>query len=424
MDWSEPSVYWPELKTPATTTRPLCIARKDSDGFMRIDAIDLVVLVNSCLYLVMKDGQGLRAGQILSRNLDLTRQKGLDPNNLAEQVFAVFDSIYDARRGIGRVHGRYRSTEIPELVHWRLEIDKLLRVSWTLRKTDPEGDAQFVWQAERRLSRHRNDRAAHKVRATGLLARIASLTDRTGRRNTPTIPLQCMAADWELFARVQEVRGIGRRMDWRAMVLEHYIDELRSECWAIRRAAQDALCTPDIFTEGHRIPRALRMRANRMAYYARFLREVQVRTFNRVFTHVAGELENACELLHDAAERRSADRLDRVRELLSRIYRSMMLADEHWRLQEILAVVAEHHHQSQPLSREKIDMFGDELADSHRILTSVDPMTGDHIDKGLERNVLPVVCGEIVLARADLQNSAGVFLPGVYRHLKKACEPL
>lgn len=427
MDWSEPSVHMPDIKIPATTTRPLYIARRDSDDFTRIDAVNLSVLVNNCLYIVMNQGHRhspLRAGQVLSRNLDLTRQKRLDPSNLSEQVFVVYDSINDARRDIGRVHGRYRAIKIPELDRWRQDVNKFLRISWTLCRVDPVGDAQFVWRAEQRISQHRADRAEHKVRAAGLLSRVASLTDQTGWRNTPTIPLQCMAADRELAARAQEVRGIGRRMDWRAVVLEHYIDQLRSECWAIRRVAQNALIAADIFSDA-RTPKTLRTRANRMADYVEFLREVQVRTFSRVFTHVAEELEETCGLLYDAADRRSStDSLERVRALLSKIYRSMVFIDEHWRLQEILVVVEEHHHRQQPFSWEQIDMFAEELNSIHRTLTTVDPITGDHIDKGFSTDVLPVVLGGTVLARTDLLSTSGVHLQHLYEHLKMACEPL
>jgi hypothetical protein len=147
MGFSEAFVFWPELKNPVTTTRPLCITRGNANGLTRIDAVDLIVLVNACLYIVIKNGQGLRAGQILSRNLERTRREGLDPNNPAEQVFLVYDSIYDARRGIGRIDGRYRAIEIPELARWRADADWLLRTSWSLRKADPEGDARFTWVA-------------------------------------------------------------------------------------------------------------------------------------------------------------------------------------------------------------------------------------------------------------------------------------
>lgn len=420
---SEFSVLWPELKNPAVTTRSLSITNGSSDGVTRISAIELLILVNGCLYVVKNDGQGLRAGDILSRNLDLTRRKGSDPTRPEEQVFIRYKSIYDARRGIGRVYGRYKAIELPELSRWRLDADWLLRRSWTLSRNDPAGDAEFVWRADGRIRQHLGDRAAHKVEALAKFVKIATLTDALGRRNTPAIPLQCSAADRSLQAREQEVRGIGRRMDWRGVVLEHFVDQLRSECRAIRRAAQDALSAKDLFGS-ERTPKALRVRAQRMTEYAEVLHGLHVRTFDRVFDHVASELNEASQLLYEAASQRDVAPLDRVRELLSKIYRSMMLVDEHWRLEEMLDVVAEHYHRKEPLSDEQKRIFIDELSGIHQTLTTKDSLTGELIGHGFERDVVSVVIGNVLLARTVLSSVAEVNLRYCYEHLKTACAPL
>lgn len=420
---SEPAVFWPELKSPVVTTRALSIVSGSSDGVTRISAIELIILVNGCLYVVKNDGFGLRAGDILSRNLDLTRRKGSDPTRQEEQVFIRYQSIYAARRGIGRVYGRYKAIELPELSRWRIDADWLLRRSWTLSRNDPTGDEQFVWRADGRIRQHLGDKAANKVAALTRFMKIATLTDALGRRNTPALALQCSAADRSLEARAQEVRGIGRRMDWRGIVLEHFVDELRSECRVIRRAAQDAFTAKDLFG-AERTSKALRVRARRMIEYAEILRGLHVRTFDRVFDHVARELDEASGLLSEAAGKHDATPLDRVRALLGKIYRSMMLVDEHWRLEEILDVVAEHHHRNQPLSDDQKRVFIEELVSVHHALTTEDSLTKQMIGEGFELNVLPVVIGNVVLARTELTNVAGVKPRQLYEFLKRACEPL
>lgn len=418
----EVEVVWPDLKNPVTTRRPLSVA-DGHGGVTQIGAINLIVLVNMCLYIVAEDAQGLRAGDILSRNLELTRRRGQDSLNLANQMFLRYRSVYDARRGLGRIDGRYKSSEIPELKRWGMDADWLIRASWSLRRDRPDLDAQFMWVADRRVQGHRGDRADLKIGARALFERVTTLRDRLGRRNTPSLPLQLSAADRLLEARAHEVRGIGRRMDWRGVVLEHVLDQLERECRAIRRAAQDALTAKNLFGE-ERTPKSLRTRANRMGEYAGLLRDLQVRTFDRSFTHIISELEEICELLHDAADRRSADRLERVRELLRKIYDAMVLAEQHWRIQEILLVVADHHHRRAPLSREQIDLFVDEITEIVRALTDPDPITAESIGATFRTDVVPIVRGQLTLAKLDLRNAEGVDTERLYDHLKKASDPI
>lgn len=422
MNYDEPLVVLPELATLATTTRPLlCVV--DSEHHLALyEALDLTILVNGCLYLVRNDSEHLRAGDILFRNLRLSINKGLDPRELSEQIFVRYHSIYDARRGIGRIYGRYKSNEIPELERWRIDTDWLLRTSWRLERGSDK-EAEFVWRAERRVRKHAGDSADHKVRARGLTAKVATFMDVLGRRNTPTIPLQMCAADRALQARIQEVRGIGRRMDWRALVLEHMIDQLQNECRLIRRAAEEAFICKDIFGEA-RTPKTLRQRAMRMRDHAVFLQELPVRTFNRAFNHVARELVEVADLLCESARDRSIKPLERVHRLLGTIYQSMALSELHWRLQEILLVVAQIVKSGYTLSPSQTTLFVEELQDVCNALTGSDPVTCVPMGDGFELNVIPTVLAETRLALVCLQSADGVCLPDLYDHLKSACAPL
>ena len=420
--YEEAAVALPDIRNPATTKRPLCLS-DGSGGVLVLEPLELMILVNACLYVVYADGQGLRAGDILSRNLNLTRRRGQDPDNLAEQVFIRYGSVFDARRGIGRIQGRYRSVELPELARWRMDADWLLRTSWTLHRATQEQEAEFVWRADRRIVRHASDVNESKAAARGVFEKVRELKDSRGRRNFPSFPLQLSSADRRLEWRAQEVRGIGRKMDWRAVVLEHLIDQLEHECRMIRRAAQEALNANDIFGPT-RTPKTLRMRALRMHEYGAFLREVRVRTFSRAFTHVADELDEVSDLLHAAAEGRDPEPIKRVPRLLRKIYRSMALAEVHWRLQEILLVASDHAHRRVPFSPEQIRLFLGELEDVLRHLTEADSLTGELLGEGFVTDIPLVVSGNIRLARISLLDTGGVNLRAFKEYLDRACAPL
>lgn len=422
MSYQETRVGFPDLKKPVTTVRPLSISF-GKEGVKQLEGIPLIILVNACLYVVREDYEGLRAGDILSRNLFLTREKNLNVHDLESQLFVRYRSIYDARRAIKRIDPRYAAVEIPELVQWGLDADKLLRDSWTLHRASAQEEAVFVWRADRRVQRHRYDRAQHKVDARDRFAKIATIQDRTGRRNPSSIPLQCLAADRELITRIQEVRGIGRRMDWRGIVLEHLIDQLLSECRLIARGAQDALTSEDIFGE-KRTPKTLRKRAQRMRQYVIFLSGLRIRTFDRSFRHIVRELDEASEFLIAMADERATTHLSRVRELLVNTYHSTQLAQEHWRMQEVLLVVAALYHDRGSLSFAQRTLFLQELEDILRTLKTPDSVTGTLIGSTFVREVLPDVRRYLDLAQHELRRVEGVDMAALYEHLKAAVQAL
>lgn len=420
--YGETEVLWPDIKNPATTLRQLSMSDGNSN-VRTLAPLALEILVNACLYVVCEDGQGLRAGDILSRNLELTRRHRRDIGNPAEQVFVRYRSVYDARRGIGRVHGRYKTVEIPELATWRMDADWLLRTSWTLHQAALNEEAEFVWVADRRVRRHQGDQDEHKVLARRVFEKVAGLRDTLGRRNFASFPLQLDKADRALQTRAQEVRGIGRRMDWRAVVLEHVLDQLHRECRMIRRAAQDALGAETIFGDA-RTPQTLRSRALRMRDYGGVLRGIRFRTFTRAFSHIADELEEASDQLLLVATQNSALSLPRASHLLRKVYRSMVLAELHTRLQEILLVASDHMARKAPLSPAQIHLFREELDRVSRQLAAGDAVTGESLGEGFGTDVLPIVSGNAQLALIALSHTEGPDLPTFKEHLKKACDPV
>src|SRR3989339_889246 len=298
----------PLLKEPVFETRAFILCESGKEP--RTISCSLIVLVPGCLYLVQKETDGLRTGQVLSRNLELTRASGFDPTVSEQQVFVQFHSLFDASRAFGRINPRYQTKELPELADWWLDADWLMRQSWTIDHAEPEEEAKFVARATERVSKHLRDTNLEKVSARGRTSKAGSLEDKRGRRNVGRIPLLCGSVERSLQKRRLAVRGIGPRMDWRAVVIQYYLDQLRSECFLIRREAQSTLLNKKIFVPGERSAGEMRKLAQRMTAYAQTLSTFCARPFIRRFTHVACELNEASRLLIESANTRDGTSAD------------------------------------------------------------------------------------------------------------------
>ncbi len=413
---------WPDLHNPQIIERTLVLSLSKKDN--RVVTVRVVVLIGRCLYLVHEKQDGLREGQVLSRNLELTREIGYNPDLDAEQVFIVYDSLFDARRAFSRINPQYREVEIPELVNWKWDADWLLRQSWTLDEADSQRRSQFVLRAGDRANKHARDRNQEKVAAQGRTRRVALETDVTGRRNIGRIPLMCGAIERGLQRRVQSVRGIGRRMDWRAVVVEHYLDQLRQECFLLRRCAQSALITKAIFEPGSRSAPAMRKLAMRMAHYATQLATIRARPFNRTFRHASHELTEASRLLTLAADAREGTYANLAKAQLATTYRSMCLLEQHWRIEDILTTVSTLFHRRKKLQTDQVVMMKDELIDVLGHLERPDPHTGELIHAGFKR---PDTVEDTMLRLRSciaLLSQESIKLKDLRIQLKAACRPL
>ncbi len=416
------SRVFPDLKNPTYATQTLVVCQAKQEH--RTITLSVIVLVPSCLFLVEKDVEGLRAGQILSRNLELTRESGLDPDVVEQQIFVVFNSLFDASRAFGRIDPRYRTREIPELRSWETDADWMMRQSWTIDQVGPDEEAKFVARADERAARHLKDRNKGKVLARDRTAQAGSIEDKTGRRNSGRIPLLCGSVERGLQKRTQAVRGIGRRMDWRAVVVQHYLDQLRSECFAIRRAAQSALLTKKIFEPGSRSAPEMRKLAERMTSYAQTLKTLCARPFTRRFTHVARELEEASKLLVESASMRNGASADLAKTQLEITYRSMCLFEEHWRIEEMLATASHCLHDKQSLTQHQVTVMHSEQEQILDRLTHPEPVTGSLIHEGFKR---PDTVEDAVLhLRSCIEDlkTVPLDLKQFVAHLKAVCKPL
>lgn len=376
---------WPDLQKPQIVERTIRVSGlKGEDGPVP-RALKLSVLVDKALYLVWEDEQGLRAGQVVSRNLELTRTLELDPDDPEQQVFVVYDSIFDAWRAFSRINPKYKTVEIPELRQWITDADWLMRQSWTLDQATEQDQADFVLRVTTRVARHKKDTNEKKVAARERTHKVASPKDSKGRVNYGRIPLLCTGVSGGLAKRTQAVRGIGRRMDWRAVVIEHFLDQLREQCLLLRRHAHESLVSRTFFGQGSRDPARMRILAQRMEDYVNTLALFRARPFTRRFNHSIRELREAARLLRQSADERNGEQADRAREELAKIYRSMCVFECHWRLESALMTVCEAYHRRRPLSQDQVDGLKLELEEVLKDFEQPDTLTKQPLEAGFAR---------------------------------------
>jgi len=423
----EPSVEWPDPERPVVISRALTLIKDKEEPSVFMN-VKLEVLVNGVLYLVLEDRDGLRRGNVLSKNRQLTKKHGGSEERPLSHCFICYDNVNDARRGIGRLDGTYRLLEIPNLREWQDRLDWIMQRSWTLHRVGDEEQQRYAWFAAQTVEEHRSVRDERKVHALQKTRATVSILDRLNRRNPGRIPLMVSSADLSLVRRTQAVRGIGRRMEWRGVVLEAYIDRLRAKCREIQRAVQQKLSSDSVFSE-KRTPRTVRLCSERMSAYSEHLRTLGARPFSRAFEHAAADLGQAARYLHEAAEERSGDKIEQAKGLLHRVYRSMRMLEFHWRLEEVLVVVAAAHHRGKELSGSELVLATEELASIHSRLNAHEELTGEPFEHGFERHILPRVLPLVHQARGALMNvrhgkSNGTSYTSVaYGHLKAACAP-
>ena len=430
MATSEPRVWIPKLSEPVIIERNLVFVQgkdraREIEGNKRfLENVALEVLVNGALYLVIRDGHGLRAGNVLSRNLRMTQKGGGDRDDPTTHHFIRFDGVNSARRALGRLQESYKRQERPSLQSWRRDLDWMMRTSWTLHRADEADEAMFVWRAEQIAKKHGRVKDDEKVSASTRTHKAGTRRDKTDRVNTGMIPLLCSAANRSLIRRTQAIRGIGRRMDFRAVVLEEYIDQLRESCKHIRNAAQQRLSSAHVFGD-KRTRGTVQEAAERMRGYSQYLDQIHARPFSRAFTHVSADLRHAASAMNHAAQTLDAKRMEVAAAVLKKIYRSMLILEYHWRLEEVLVVISDYHHRKSEISGPELELQLEELTLVHAELVTPDPFTKQELEYGFRNSILPRVVSSVKLARLTLEHGVedGSATTEAYRHLKEACAP-
>lgn len=420
----EPRVTWPDPFKPLFTTRALTLTRSKREP-LAIEGIKLIVLVNKCLYLVPEDGYGLKAGQVLARNLDLTERRGGSREQPGTEQFVAFESLFTARRGVSKIDPG-QGVETVDLEAWLKDLDWMVRTSWTLHLADEEGEGQYVWRAEQAASARARVRNEHKSSAQGRTVQAASVKDSRGRKNPGRIPLICFAGERELHRRIRQIRGIGHRMSWRQVVLEHYIDRLREVIQQISRDAHYRIGSPLLFGD-KRTRRTVLTQADQMDFEAGRIQAVVGRPFSRTFVHVAEDLCATAIQFRDAAKELSGEIMESAQATLRKIYRSVRMLEFHWRLEELLLQASDFKASGKELEQSQKTAWHNELRRVHWLLTRPDPFTGERWEEGFQRRVLPHVVPQIHLADVHLMQTVedgGPDFEGMYDRLREACAPL
>lgn len=426
---TEPDVHWPKVHEPVIVTRDLRLLTtvKYANPFP-LTGVKLEVLVNGCLYIVVEDGYHdiVRRGNILSRNLKETKKHGGSFEDEASHCFVQYDGINAARRGIGRIDTKYKKVETPHLSEWRKQLEKMLRLSWTLHKIEGK-ENEFEWVSETAIKKNRGVIDEKKVEALDRTRKAATRKDKKDRRNTGMIPLLCGAADDRLFARIQAIRGIGRKMDWRSVVLENYIDQMRSKCIEIERDMEHKLSADTLFGAS-RTTKKVAKSAYDMRVYATHLRSLNARPFTRSLTHAAFDLESAAALMEQAAQTADPAKMEEVKLILRRIYRSMRLIEYHSRLEEILLIVAEARHRKMTVQGDQLVLCLNEMSQVQKEFACHDPFTKESLEYGFKRSILPNVrhslgIALLTLSRQSQDSSNQLHTKTAYEYLKMACAP-
>ncbi len=416
----EPRVKWPDPWEPVYVTRPLTLARGGHRP-LQINALKLIVLCNHCLYLVAEDKHGLRTGQVLARNLDLTRRRGGKQGELETEQFIRFENLNAARRGVSK-YDPGQGVEQADINRWLADLDWMVRTSWTLHRADPDEQAQYIARAENTAAARSRVRNEEKVEAAGRTSQASSPIDSIGRPNTGRLPLICFAGERKLHDRIQQMRGIGRRMSWRELVLMHYIDRLREISKQVRRDAEQRWKSSPIAGPKRR-PSRLLQEATRMRWEAGQLRKLIGRPFDRNFLNVARDLEEAADQMQAAAAARDSSLIEQVKATLRKIFRSSQLLVFHWDLEELLVSISTHQVSKQGLTPQQRRLWYNEVERIHRMLKGRESTTNEPWEKGYRRKVLPRVNSELQLAKVNLAQK-NLNLKQAYEHLKGACAPL
>lgn len=434
---------WPDPQAPRFVTRDLTLLRgrkrrrkeETKRAPLTLCGVKLIELIPYCLYEVPPDchemAQGvreLRPGCILSRNLKVSERLGGGPvDDEIKQCFISYDGAYKARRGVGHADRRYRAREIPANQKLSGTLDGLVRASWELHKVDEDGREAFVLVAVQAARKYGKPIDERKRRAQTRTLQAGTLQDTTGRFNPGRIPLICFAGENEIAARIQAVRGIDRRMSFREAVLEHYLDRLREIVLDVSRSQQHHLREEWLAPTKERTPKKVNEEADRLEDTAQRLRAIVTRPFSRSLTRSANDLDAAAQRLREAASDRNGDTILHAKDLIGQVFRATVQQECHWRLQEILLQLGILEDRGEKFEDSRQLMWHDELRAVHRLLVSVEPITGKRLEHGFQGPVLQRVVPHVHLCDMYLMRAlsqGGPDLESMAEELNKAVEPL
>ena len=452
---------WPDPLSPVVIKRSFKLLRKrPSKGKkpppLEVKDFALIELVPHCLYEVpahsveaLKDIKELQPGRILSRNLKVSeRLNGVEKVTYAQQCFISYESVYKARRGMAHAQTRGKHVELPALASWDETFDWMVKTSWTLHLLEEDGREEYVLVAAALLDAHGRVIDENKVAALARAIQAGKLKDSLGRFNPGRIPLIIFAGQKDLAQRIQAVRGITRRMSFREVVLEVYIDRLRIICRQIGNSQLHRLQSRVLFGDDRLLPvrgrsggngaarstATVRREADRLEQYARQLEQIVTRPFVRSLRHSVRNMREAAAIMREAADVAKSEGADaaaavmlRARDVLMQSYHGMVLRDLHWQLEELLLQAVILIDRGEDVADSRQIAWHDDLRAIHRRLTRRVPETRAFLDDGFARKVRASVFPHVHLADVHLMrklSDGGPDLEGMSDELRKACAPL
>lgn len=364
----------------------------------------LQILVPHSMYLVLDDGYGLKSGQVLVRNLELMRRLGCADAPYEKQMFIRYDNLFDAYRAMSRLNPTYKAEEIPAMEALQGDSDELMELTWSLEVSDVVKHQEYEVRAWKAVRPHQRVVNPNKVDAREQLVRATHLKDRRGRFNPHRLPLMLLSVDVAVWKRIREARGIGHRMDFRAMVLDLYIHKLNELIERTRLDLKQLLRPNGVFYMGpNRRPSKVLEVAHRIRMTQKHLQTLIARPFEHVFQNISKDLEEAGCLMEDAANNSDPIKMDEAKLYIHRSYRSLVLFQQGCLIQEVLATVAAIHHRKKAQMEE---FFPDALGILEAIMDKIslaDTFTNEPLEQGFRRPIVERVRVNIALAINQLE---------------------
>lgn len=375
--------------------------RREGKGELNI-TLETSVLVANSLYLVsglpVVPDHGIKIGQVLVRNLELTRRLLSE-----EEIFVVYDNLFDAWRAMRLLNPRYKAEEIPAVEAWRAEGDELTKITWTREVRMVDGQLEYSARAWRAIGPHKRVRNENKLRALKKSEEATRVKDIRGKINPGRLPLMYLTVDLALWARIQEASNIGERMDHRAMVLQLYIDAYTTAVSTTINDLEQLLRPEGVFGE-ERTPRKVRAAAARIRMSVVPLYELTARPFVHVFNHVAEDLSQAADLMDAAADHRDAIKMSAAKSFVHRAYRSLATLQKARLVQELLATVSRHYHSKVLPTNEQRDELLVFLNWIQSLIRGKDKFTREPLEKDFQNPILEKVDNLLDNAGLALEN--------------------
>lgn len=429
-DYREQDVFEPDPSKPLFTTRPLVVYGEPVE-------LTLEIVRSYRCYIVTEDvdlpeGKRLRRGQVLVRNLELTRRKGGTNADHTSHCFQVYDGIYSAMRGRRHIFNNYDWVEIKRLDAWHTTLKWLLHTSWALPEREPELDAEYERRALEQAQAELFVRDDDKVIAQQRTAASAEIDERAGgkrkkpQRNTARLaPLIWSARDL-VEHRVYRIGRIKRRLDSVMYALVFYIDRLFIFLDRCDDVIAELSLPPTTDADRPRAERAERYRkaADRLRNGERRLKEFAVRPVSRSLERSAGDYRRAADAFEAAALALQAGnrqteiaKRDEAVSYLERTRRSLVLLTEFHRPLE------NAHYTVSRLVRLKIGLHPEDRASLVSLLKHLRyRLIEEKFDRDFERPFTKRVIGQVSVAVTELLSDKPD-LKAVKQALENACAP-